>query len=161
MQRPQERSASTSSYYPYLTLCTSRLPKGLLSLMRSIDPACYPHFDLYPVAAARMPTGVSVSTSGRSRSPYTPWQQVWPYRAALGEKTSASQASVVSESTHSIYPYLNICMSSLIDEERVLTCPDPACYPHFDLYPARSGEMKMQTIPTSSRSNYPYLNICK
>jgi hypothetical protein len=127
----------SSSTYPLLVICEFYIMSSYLLLTEYLDPAVYPHFDLYPARAAELTSREEDMTNGKFSVPVYPFLVVCEFR-------------------------IQFFLSHLL-----IVYVDPAVYPHFDLYPARAAELASgeaditNSKPSVSSSTYPFLVICE
>ena len=152
-QAPRELSAvAERTVYPVFKLCGLFVPLRHSSVAHGsnprVDPAVYPHFDIYP----------SVQGDRADRSYALSFVPETPVIRTQG-RTSSAASSTISNPRPSLqadrigYPTLNICMYHPSSAIHVFSrhfpymtrCPnhhnlDPAVYPRFEIYP------KIQTV---------------
>ena len=109
---------------------------------KSIDPAVYPYFDIYPVAST-----------------------IKDLRHIPGTSSKPAKSTMPTQSSSLQYPYFDICKIHQISETLSLNyfLKDPAVYPFFDIYPSRTpaaSESMGQAIEWRLTTKYPYFNIC-
>ncbi|KAG2088481.1 uncharacterized protein F5147DRAFT_539636, partial [Suillus discolor] len=149
----------SSSTYPFLVICEFTLCPLTCFLTEYVDPAVYPHFDLYPTRAAELTSREEDMTNGKFSVPAYPFLVVYPavyphfdlYPARAAEL--ASREADITNSKPSVssstYPFLVIY---------------PHVYPHFNLYPTRAAELVTREESNIlhvhvTASPYPYLVI--
>ncbi|KAG1755657.1 hypothetical protein EDB19DRAFT_1956059 [Suillus lakei] len=147
---------TSNSAYPFLVICAFYVMFLARFLTEYVDPAVYPHFNLYPVRAAEPASREEDTLNGKSFVSAYPFLVVYPhvyphfnlYPARAAELASLGEDKTSGKFSVSAYPFLHV---------------DPHVYPHFNLYPARAAELASRgedkTSGKFSVSAYPFLVV--
>lgn len=156
-------------FYPYICLCKCILPilvKCSCSWIYLQDPAVYPYFDLYPPVE----DDALRSVFGPSEPNAPPQSQVsirpgaYPF-FVIYPALSKQPVKVVSGKLDVLYPAFNLCESGDLHSRvpSIEMVPDPAVYPHFDLY--NTGSIQNANDPYRSSNGlpakYPVIMLCE